>query len=116
MGTASMRISCFALALASAYLAAPVEAHGALFIPAPRNSEDRNLPQFAGGKNIGQNSTPGNVGVGTACTCSNGLGGPDGPKKGCERGLRADADGQACLWWSQGCSIGCDVCATAAGG
>ena len=30
----------------------------------------------------------------------------------CEQGLRAGGGGQPCLWWSQGCSIGCDKCAT----
>ena len=29
-----------------------------------------------------------------------------------KQGLHAAADGQSCLWWSQGCSIGCDYCAT----
>ena len=31
---------------------------------------------------------------------------------GCDQGNRAGGDGQACLWWSQGCSIGCEKCAT----
>ena len=31
---------------------------------------------------------------------------------GCDQGNRAGGDGQACLWWSQGCSIGCAKCAT----
>ena len=35
---------------------------------------------------------------------------------GCDQGLRGKADGQACLWWSQGCSIGCEKCATNAEG
>merc|ERR1719321_1686730 len=66
---------------------------------------DRALPQFRGGKAPLE-----------ACTCNNGNGGPEGPAKGCDMGLRAAADGlgdgQACLWWSQGCSIGCEKCAT----
>lgn len=28
----------------------------------------------------------------------------------CDQGLRVDAGGQPCLWWSQGCTLGCDVC------
>eukprot|EP00911_Craspedida_sp_UC1_P002862 UC1_evm2s2095 len=75
--------------------------HGALFIPTPRNAADKDLPAFAGGRSPSK-----------ACTCDNGNGGPDGPKTGCDRGLRGNAGGQSCLWWSQGCSIGCDVCAT----
>ena len=89
--------------LASALLAAltlRVSGHGGLFIPTPRNSEDNALPQFAGGKSPT-----------TACTCTNGNG---NTKEGCDRGLRAAADGQNCLWWSQGCSIGCKECATEA--
>jgi hypothetical protein len=35
---------------------------------------------------------------------------PRGPI-GCDQGLRGPS-GQACLWWSQGCSIGCKQCAT----
>merc|ERR1719375_2129384 len=72
--------------------------HGALFIPTPRNSQDNVLPQFTHGKSPA-----------TACTCTNGNG---NGKVGCDQGLRGKADGQACLWWSQGCSIGCEKCAT----
>ena len=38
----------------------------------------------------------------------------DGHGKGkqCDQGLRAGGGGQPCLWWSQGCSIGCAECAT----
>jgi len=79
-----------------------VACHGSLFIPTPRNSEDMTLPPFKGGKSP---QTP--------CTCSNGYGGKDAPKKGCDQGLRASAGGQSCLWWSQGCSIGCEKCAAA---
>jgi len=78
-----------------------VSGHGALFIPTPRNAEDRNLPIFAGGKSLH-----------SPCTCANGFGGKDGPKDGCDRGARAAAGGQSCYWWSQGCSIGCSECAT----
>lgn len=30
----------------------------------------------------------------------------------CDQGLRVNGGGQPCLWWSQGCSIGCEKCAT----
>merc|ERR1719272_1240673 len=80
-------------------------AHGAMYIPTPRNAMDRALPEFEGGKSPIE-----------ACTCNNGNGGKDGPKKGCDMGLRkgvdGKGDGQSCLWWSQGCSIGCAECAT----
>lgn len=80
--------------------------HGALYIPTPRNAMDSALPEFQGGKSP----------IAGSCTCNNGNGGPQGPSKGCDMGLRAGSDGlgdgQACLWWSQGCSIGCDKCAT----
>ena len=49
----------------------------------------------------------------TPCTCSNGIGGANGSTAGCDEGLRKFGAGQSCLWWSQGCSIGCDACATA---
>ena len=83
-----------------------VGSHGALYIPRPRNSMDGSLPAFAGGKSPID-----------PCTCNNGNWHADG-SDGCELGLRGGADGkqgdgQACLWWSQGCSIGCDECATA---
>jgi hypothetical protein len=67
-----------------------------MVIPAPRNSDDAVLPQFQGGKSpVG--STP--------CTCAN--------AKECDMGIRSEGGGgQPCLWWSQGCSIGCDYCAT----
>jgi len=73
-----------------------------LFIPTPRNSMDRTLPEFENGRSPSK-----------ACTCDNGNG---NAQDGCDRGNRANADGQSCLWWSQGCSIGCDKCATETAG
>eukprot|EP00947_MAST-08B_sp_MAST-8B-sp1_P004909 g4909.t1 len=90
------------LLLASSLLPALVSSHGALYVPAPRNSIDRNLPGFKNGAS--ETLTP--------CTCSNGFGGPNASKTGCDRGMRSNGDGQACLWWSQGCSIGCPYCLT----
>jgi len=97
--------------------------HAALYSPVPRNANDKDLPQFSGGR-----------APVCPCTCDNGLGGKGGPwehnkpcgqgghneswqkpcNQPCNRGLRGQADGQACLWWSQGCSIGCSVCEVAA--
>ena len=28
----------------------------------------------------------------------------------CDQGARVDGGGQPCLWWSQGCTIGCETC------
>lgn len=80
------------------YTLGTVLGHGALYIPMPRNAMDRELPEFTNGRSPSK-----------ACTCDNGNGGPE---KGCDMGLRGPGDGQSCLWWSQGCSIGCEKCAT----
>merc|ERR1712070_512136 len=78
--------------------------HGALYKPTPRNAMDNVLPEYANGKSPTQ-----------GCTCTNGNPGGDF-KTGCDGGLRFTedglSDGQACLWWNQGCSIGCDKCMT----
>eukprot|EP01045_Picozoa_sp_COSAG04_P008730 COSAG04_NODE_491_length_13463_cov_5.877432_1_plen_336_part_10 len=37
---------------------------------------------------------------------------PKHPPAQCDQGLRVGGGGQPCLWWSQGCSIGCAKCAT----
>jgi len=79
-----------------------VNSHASMMIPTTRNAMDRNLPQFKGGK-----------APFTPCTCANGFGGPYAPEKGCDMGVRTEGGGgQPCLWWSQGCSIGCEVCTT----
>ena len=96
--------------LAASSLATLAAGHGALYIPTPRNAMDRALPEFEGGKSP----------TGQSCTCNNGNGGPHGPTDGCDMGLRGAADGkgdgQACYWWSQGCSIGCEQCVTETAG
>ena len=78
--------------------------HASMFMPVPRNSNDRDLSLFDKGQSP---QTP--------CVCANGIGGGQGAEKsGCDVGqLKEDSGrGQACLWWSQGCSIHCDYCAT----
>ena len=90
------------LILASCF-AGLASGHGALCtFPRHETSIDQMLPEFEGGKSPSE-----------ACTCNNGNGGPKGPTEGCDMGLRGGVDGkgdgQACLWWSQGCSIGCDT-------
>eukprot|EP00051_Salpingoeca_urceolata_P023828 m.410430 g.410430 ORF g.410430 m.410430 type:complete len:387 (+) comp20158_c7_seq8:1833-2993(+) len=76
-----------------------VYGHGALYLPSPRNAVEKILPEFVNGKSP---STP--------CTCADGYGGPDAAKNGCDQGIRSGGGGQPCLWFSQGCSIGCDTC------
>lgn len=74
----------------------PVPAHMNMVIPTPRNAMDGALAEFAGGM------APRD---GESCTCAN--------KQKCDMGVRAEGGaGQPCLWWSQGCSIGCEYCAT----
>ena len=87
---------------ALAACAGRVEGHGMLVNPPSRNAFDRFLPAFKDGQSP---QTP--------CTCPN-AGQRD--KTGdhgslpCDQGARADAGGQPCLWWSQGCTIGCETC------
>ena len=70
--------------------------HGAMISPSPRNSFDRFLPAFAGGRAPADS---------TACNC-----GEAHPESGCDEGTRATGGGQSCLWFSQGCSIYCPSC------
>ena len=67
--------------------------HGALISPPSRNAIDRLLPAFDGGR-----WPKGSAG----CNC--------GSPTGCEVGARAGGNGQPCLWFSQGCTIGCSTC------
>eukprot|EP00054_Salpingoeca_dolichothecata_P014592 m.82724 g.82724 ORF g.82724 m.82724 type:complete len:404 (-) comp21070_c0_seq3:238-1449(-) len=87
------------------FLVSPVSGHGSLFIPTPRNANDQYLSTFADGRSPA-----------TPCTCANGIGGPSAGKTGCNQGIRSHGGGQPCLWWSQGCSIGCEQCATVTAG
>merc|ERR1712196_344313 len=98
MGHRTMRRVLFLLLL----LAAEAAAHGALVTPPSRNAVDRFLPEFQNGQSP---QTP--------CTCPNryprNATGDHGSVP-CNQGLRAPSGGQACLWWSQGCTIGCNEC------
>lgn len=91
--------------------------HAGLIIPTTRNSIDRLAKGF---------SVDG-TGLRTPCTCADrGTGCAQGIEPGhCPPGLgpkcasgsgvnvRAEGGaGQPCLWWSQGCSIGCEFCMT----
>ena len=91
------------LAAVVACLAAQeVTGHGMLVKPPSRNAFDRFLPQFKDGQSP---QTP--------CTCPNAghrdAHGDHGSLP-CDQGMRAAAGGQPCLWWSQGCTIGCETC------
>ena len=82
----------FRLPVLALLLAEEVSSHGALVKPPGRNAVDRFLPQFAGG------TSPM-----TSCNCGD-------QRNGCEQGIRAAGGGQPCLWFSQGCTIGCSMC------
>eukprot|EP00658_Telonema_sp_P-2_P014315 TRINITY_DN15440_c0_g1_i20.p1 TRINITY_DN15440_c0_g1~~TRINITY_DN15440_c0_g1_i20.p1 ORF type:complete len:290 (-),score=40.93 TRINITY_DN15440_c0_g1_i20:36-905(-) len=69
-----------------------VNGHAALIYPPSRNANDRFLPGFTGGQSLS-----------TSCNCGDST-------NGCPQGIRASGGGQPCLWFSQGCSIGCDTC------
>lgn len=74
-----MALRLLVLALCVTYVAS----HAAMFIPSPRNANDRVLPQFANGRSP---IIP--------CTCANGVGGKNASKEGCDRGVRSEGDGQ----------------------
>lgn len=82
------------VAIAVVMLSSAAHGHMSMIIPTSRNAMDGALDEFQGGKSPT-----------TACTCAN--------QKECDMGVRKEGgSGQPCLWWSQGCSIGCDYCIT----
>eukprot|EP00037_Helgoeca_nana_P009012 m.79439 g.79439 ORF g.79439 m.79439 type:complete len:425 (+) comp19295_c0_seq1:30-1304(+) len=85
------------LAIAVASLVVGVIGHAAMMIPTSRNAFDRVDKGFAGGASV-----PGAV----SCSCADQKSCPLGPAR------ETGGSGQPCLWWSQGCSIGCDYCLT----
>ena len=76
---------------------AVASAHNSLMIPVPRNAIDGADPRMVNG---------GHVPGGLTCTCANSVDCPMGSAR------KIAGAGQACLWWSQGCSIGCPYCLT----
>jgi len=66
--------------------------HGALVSPPSRNAVDRFLPDFVGGKSASDN-----------CNYASKAAAVDA-------GVRQSMGGQPCLWFSQGCTIGCTAC------
>jgi len=82
--------------------------HGGLVTPPSRNAVDRFLPPFRHGQSP---QTP--------CTCPNSGKRDHNGDHGslpCTQGRRANAGGQPCLWWSQGCVIGCRTCSNETSG
>jgi len=82
--------------LLSACVAAAM-AHNSMMIPFPRNALDGADPRMVNG---------GTVPGGLTCSCANSQNCPMGSAR------HVPGAGQACLWWSQGCSIGCPYCLT----
>ena len=75
--------------------------HASMTKPLPRNARDRNLTIFKDGAYVQHK-----VGAHSGCSCT-------GPAGGCPAGLptgRPETNGQPCLWFSQGCSPGCNAC------
>ena len=71
--------------------------HNSMIIPTPRNAVDGMVPAMKHG---------GTVPGGLTCTCANSRDCPMGNAR------QVGGAGQPCLWWSQGCSIGCPYCLT----
>ena len=83
--------ACAAVLVLSVFSPLRVSSHGSLVSPAPRNSVDRSLPEWAGGK-----FTPSGTLEPFGCNCTNGT-------SPCE-------SAQSCFWFSNGCTIGCKAC------
>jgi len=95
-----------------------VSGHGSLMIPTSRNAFDRGVPGFSyDGRSLETPCTCADKGTGSAqgipgghcpkgrgAQCATGDNGKNARKEG--------GGGQPCLWWSQGCSIGCPYCLT----
>eukprot|EP01052_Picozoa_sp_SAG31_P048251 SAG31_NODE_10014_length_1195_cov_2.343978_1_plen_219_part_01 len=104
-------------AVASAALLSTAAGHAGLIIPTTRNSIDRLANGFSvDGQGLRTPCTCADRGDGHAQGCrGDGCGPGLGPKcaSGSDLNVRAKGGaGQPCLWWSQGCSIGCDFCLT----
>jgi len=83
------------MSLGAVLVAASCLGHGMMISPEPRNARDRHLPAFQNG------SWPATT---DGCNCAFNGG-------GCAAATgRAAGGGQPCLWFSQGCTIGCDKC------
>ena len=86
--------SCFVLARVVIFLflaTSLVSGHGAVVYPPPRNAIDHELPPWSG------QVPPSIPGVDAWCPFHNGT-------------SLTGNNGQACFWFSNGCSIGCPEC------
>ena len=75
--------------------------HGSLNAPPSRNAIDRDDPRWADGRFPKNDGSPGcteDFAWDNYCGCWG------------SNGTEAYAPGQACLWFNQGCTIGCDAC------
>lgn len=93
-----------------------------MVIPSPRNAIDRELPRWKGGKWYPFSADCTNCTTKTCVTDPHAPGwnpqtpsgcvppGTDGWGCNCANGTSPCDVGQACLWFSNGCTIGCDVC------
>lgn len=81
--------TCILLLLSTA---ATTKAHSNLIYPKPRNAIDSTLPEWADGKSPYVWQPNGNP----PCACAN--------------GTESCSSAQTCLWFSVGCSIGCEQC------
>merc|ERR1719506_3439555 len=91
----------------------PAGAHMSLVLPPSRNAVDRQLPQWEGGKwfpfqpDCDDRSTHWDPQRPSGCVPK----GTDGWGCNCWNGTANACDvGQSCLWFSNGCTIGCDKC------
>lgn len=89
------------LLAAAAYVGTLIVQHGFMIIPPIRNAVDYDLPPWANGSFPAKDGSPGcnQLSYGNkncGCWCTNGT-------SACE-------SGQSCMWFSQGCSIGCLEC------
>jgi hypothetical protein len=90
--TPPLTLCCFALAALLGGGPHTADAHASMIMPPPRNAIDATLPAWAHGKHPDTGVIePYN------CACTNGT------EPNCK-------SGQACFWFSQGCTIGCAEC------
>ena len=90
-----LKLQLASLVVLELQLAALVVGHGMLVHPPSRNAVDRTLEEFANGAWPAQTD---------GCNCADSRGGCHAAS------ARASGGGQACLWFSQGCAIGCPSC------
>jgi hypothetical protein len=82
-----------------------IAAHGSMIMPVSRNAIDRHEPgRFNATQAYDCNCGCCNEGCGGSKCTAAALASCEAP------GFRANMSGQACLWFSQGCGIGCATC------